>query len=391
MSEEVKEPARLPWYRRHGEYMERARGYLRGWADREWELPVAVREEVHAYRHVASIRLIFESNLIEGAGLSEGDTRTVVEKYFPRLPINVEHRPAPRRALPDLSLVDPATLEGLLQRFQEEPPPPEAGTGSLRFRGRSRATREVTQHYQAFLITMRLGRELEARPAIIALAEFFLRASPPGQPPLWQREPRWIGTRHWHPMIAAILDGTKTELSEADRALITIREVQALHATLAEGLLPADAGVSAGEFRIDERTAGLHVKFPSPSLVPAAMHEWERRTNARLPGPGGSIENAVVAHACAISYDFVRTHPFPDFNGRLSRLLLNAVLVPHVPFPVVLSGRSKENGNYLRALKMADRGDMRGYETLVAMSICASFEEVNENLRLAGLPVLMPK
>jgi len=46
--------------------------------------------------------------------------------------------------------------------------------------------------------------------------------------------------------------------------LFTEGFIRSLHQTLATNLLPADAGVQAGEYRIDARSIGLDVAFPAP-------------------------------------------------------------------------------------------------------------------------------
>ncbi len=96
-----------------------------------------------------------------------------------------------------------------------------------------------------------------------------------------------------------------------------------------------------------------------------------------------------------ISYEFVRVHPFIDFNGRVSRLLLQFVAMAFgIPFCIVIKGNKKARHRYIEALRRADAivdfnninyKHLEPYATLIAMSICEAFEEINTNLSLAGL------
>lgn len=61
-----------------------------------------------------------------------------------------------------------------------------------------------------------------------------------------------------------------------------------------------------------------------------------------------------------LHYKFVRIHPFDDGNGRVSRLLMNYVLLKNGLPPVII--KSADKRNYLSALHFADIGD---YEPLI--------------------------
>jgi Fic family protein len=154
-------------------------------------------------------------------------------------------------------------------------------------------------------------------------------------------------------------------------------------------LLPEDAGVAAGQYRIDTRMVDWDAVFPAPELIPAAMHQYIIRVQEILAEVlEGRLDRFLAA--AQISYEFVRIHPFPDFNGRLSRLLLMTVLnVCGVPFPVTLRGDSKNRKRYFRALKSGNAGDLKPYATLIAMRIVQSFEEVERNVSIAGLPSIL--
>src|SRR5205823_1964159 len=63
-----------------------------------------------------------------------------------------------------------------------------------------------------------------------------------------------------------------------------------------------------------------------------------------------------VVLAAMLHYKFVRIHPFDDGNGRISRLLMNYVLLQHNLPPVIIKSADKKN--YLFALNLGDTGNI---------------------------------
>ena len=91
-------------------------------------------------------------------------------------------------------------------------------------------------------------------------------------------------------------------------------------------------------------------EYASVTDTPILMQElmvWYRENETKLH----PVEIATLFH-----YKFVRIHPFDDGNGRISRLLLNYVLLKN-GFPHVII-KSADKSNYLRALHNADVGDL---------------------------------
>jgi Fic family protein len=92
-------------------------------------------------------------------------------------------------------------------------------------------------------------------------------------------------------------------------------------------------------------------EYASVTDTPILMRElmdWYRENETKLH----PIELATLLH-----YKFVRIHPFDDGNGRISRLLLNYVLLKNGFPPVII--KSADKTNYLRALHNADVGDFQ--------------------------------
>lgn len=108
--------------------------------------------------------------------------------------------------------------------------------------------------------------------------------------------------------------------------------------------------------------------YASPEETPIQMGElveWFKAEEEKQ-------ELHPVALAALLHYKFVRIHPFDDGNGRLSRLLMNYVLVKHNLPPVVI--KSTDKRNYLFALNQADAGDLDAFIKYIAAQAIWSIE-----------------
>ena len=79
-----------------------------------------------------------------------------------------------------------------------------------------------------------------------------------------------------------------------------------------------------------------------------------------------------VTLAAIFHYKFVCIHPFDDGNGRVSRLLMNYVLLAHKLPPVVIKSSDKQN--YLHALHLADTGQYEAFIHYIAAQVVSSLE-----------------
>ncbi|KGO46551.1 hypothetical protein PEX1_066320 [Penicillium expansum] len=82
----------------------------------------------------------------------------------------------------------------------------------------------------------------------------------------------------------------------------------------------------SGIYRSDEVSAGLHA-FPHPCLVPYKMKSMfhELKCDLKEATKNGTIDP--IALASKYTHIFVNIHPFIDGNGRMCRLILNAMLL----------------------------------------------------------------
>jgi Fic family protein len=94
--------------------------------------------------------------------------------------------------------------------------------------------------------------------------------------------------------------------------------------------------------------------------------------------------------AAKISYNFVRIHPFRDFNGRLSRIIMNMILIIFgSPFFIPLKGDKKGKKRYLTSLKQANNGKIKPLASLIAKNTVEIFDEFDKNIQNAGLKSLL--
>lgn len=108
--------------------------------------------------------------------------------------------------------------------------------------------------------------------------------------------------------------------------------------------------------------------YASPIDTPIKMAElidWFRTEEEKK-------ELSPVALAALLHYKFVLIHPFDDGNGRISRLLMNYVLLRNNLPPVIIKTTDKKN--YLTALNRADAGDIDSFIKYISDQLIWSLE-----------------
>lgn len=108
--------------------------------------------------------------------------------------------------------------------------------------------------------------------------------------------------------------------------------------------------------------------FATPQDTPILMGElmqWYREEEEKNELPP-------IALASLLHYKFVRIHPFDDGNGRISRLLMNYVLLKHDLPPVII--KSVDKKNYLFALNLADIGNLEAFIEYIENELIWSLE-----------------
>jgi hypothetical protein len=118
-----------------------------------------------------------------------------------------------------------------------------------------------------------------------------------------------------------------------------IQYIHFLHKITMMGILPA---TKRGVFRRGAVNVGdPDVFFPPPSTIPGLMENYCQTFPTQVDVAQGAD---VIRKAAEASYNFVRIHPYVDGNGRISRLLMNLVLMGRFP-PVYLKADKKVDIN----------------------------------------------
>ncbi len=149
----------------------------------------------------------------------------------------------------------------------------------------------------------------------------------------------------------------------------TIREsdIRSLHALLME----SDAEMGPGEYRnVGVIISGSEHRPPEPLEVPDRMEKLTTWINSNLD------KNPVICASVAY-HELASIHPFKDGNGRVSRLLMNLVLLRHA-FPICNVRRS-DRPSYFDALAFADVGI---YDALIRLVCERSADLFAEYVRI---------
>lgn len=124
--------------------------------------------------------------------------------------------------------------------------------------------------------------------------------------------------------------------------------------------LPSEAPGAFREHDIQPFPGGM---TPPPwTDVPSLMTDWLKDANGLRAGMAG-----LPATIAGLHCRFEQIHPFLDGNGRTGRLILNLMLVRLGYPPVIVYKRQRLR--YLRALRLADRGDTGALGELLARAI----------------------
>lgn len=140
----------------------------------------------------------------------------------------------------------------------------------------------------------------------------------------------------------------------ADELLITPEFICKLHKDAFEEIFPA----WAGQYRDRNITVGKHTP-PQYYEVPLLVRQYCQDIEARLSALGTAppITNTLLETLAFAEGRFLSIHPFLDFNGRVTRMLLFALCYRLELPPVELVPKEKQKENYLFALSEGDKLD----------------------------------
>lgn len=144
-----------------------------------------------------------------------------------------------------------------------------------------------------------------------------------------------------------------------DRALDEVLLLD-FHTALSGTLFP-DA---AGRYRLKPVQVGAH-EPPDAPLVPQRMRDYTRNLAERMQHMTGEADDLLLEFLAYAEGELLSIHPFPDLNGRISRLWLTEILRRLQLPPVDVVPPSPEfRARYLAALSAADHRD---WKPLIAM------------------------
>lgn len=364
------------WYRQFGEYFTEALGYLEaiGKSQIDPKQPAIVN-----FERESLAQFIFESNNLEREGLSLGATKELVLNgldEFPEL-----------KALTKDEMAELADLEkncrtiaddgvpidfkfskgGIFRRKNNEILDKASVSLIARYKDKSREALTVVQHFTATLMVERWALET-------LVSRMLRNAYNIAQNAQKLDDPKRKATAQ------AFLERNFPENKPPEYVpLFTEEKIKQLHGMLAKDLVD-ESNAPAGHYRTRAIMTDIESHYPAPEDVPTAMQVFISRFHALEQHDLNPISLASWA-----STQFVLIHPFPDFNGRVSRLMLNAVFRSYrLPFWISLRSSQKDRRRYFTALKHYREGRTYSITTLVAIQLIKEFESMNKILSLSN-------
>lgn len=331
-----------------------------------------IHAQLKSYNLLSEIRMIFESNRIENAGMNFSETKKLIREFFPEIPSNYINF----RILGDeeiRSILAGSNIKKFIDSIESKGLSLKEIVPTIKFGDQSRAWIEVARHNIGYLYIESKVYNYFYQSYAFNFAEHIKKNYSE------KMKQDWIKN---YPQFD--FDTIQYPLAFSEEF------IKELHRKISEGLLPDDAQVAPGEYRIDDRAAGVETVFVSPQLIVSGMSHFILQSNSIIDSlkrdPISKCKWYPIDAAAKISHQLVRIHPFPDFNGRLSRLILVYTLkLLNVPFAVSLRGGAKDKSRYINALKKADLGNPTPYEAIIAKSIIDSFLEIDSNLEAIGI------
>ncbi|MGA2296645.1 MAG: Fic family protein [FCB group bacterium] len=152
---------------------------------------------------------------------------------------------------------------------------------------------------------------------------------------------------------------------------IIIPEEYFLDAKTPDGL-PAKRKITPGQYKTMpnhvETPTGEIFYFASPEETPAKMMDlmnwYKKECEEKKDHP--------LIIASMFHYQFLRIHPFDDGNGRMSRLLMNLILMQFGYPPAIVQTERRED--YINSLQYADADDFDKFIIFIGERLIESLE-----------------
>lgn len=365
-------PRSIPWYKRFRDEFSKSLKYI--YAMRY----VAIkRETLDVFDKETLARFIFESNNLEREGLPFGETKELVI-------LGLEEYPD------DMFDASDEQEKGLFKLLKEIKRDAQIDFGVLnhhilndieihrdesnyeliaKYGGKSKEADKVIQYFLATRDANYYAVEYRLSRIALRLKESLLSQS---------QNPVKIKNRKKRESLQKEIEKIFSDAPNV-KVFITEDRIKLLHELMADGFVDKK-NAKAGQYRTKPIMTDLDSHYPAPNDVPAAMANFVKKYQEF------ETQNLnPIALAAWASTQFVLIHPFPDFNGRMSRLLMNMILRTHgVPFWVSLSSSGKERKKYIAALRQAREGNYLWISTLISIQLNQGFHDLNRMLDLAG-------
>ena len=158
-----------------------------------------------------------------------------------------------------------------------------------------------------------------------------------------------------------------------------------LNALLHRGITERPALGGQGQKIMRKITPGIYKQMPNHVLtLSGKIHHYVEPL--QVPGEMEKLikylrhqegKQHPVELASYIHYEFTRIHPFDDCNGRISRMLLNLILMRAYYPPIVI--KIEERRRYLEFLEKADAGDREPFYLFIANHVKLSLTTSNQS------------
>jgi Fic family protein len=137
-----------------------------------------------------------------------------------------------------------------------------------------------------------------------------------------------------------------------------------------------------GKLRTIEVKVSKHTP-PKHYLIPQLLEDFTKDLKIRLKHlpklEDDSFLDKLIELLAWAHHRFLWIHPFTDYNGRISRLLSNIILINLNLPPIELKVETpKTRGDYVNALQKADSGHYQELEKLFSKAITESIKEYEE-------------
>lgn len=391
--------AGTPWHQGYEERRHEVLALQKQYYDRCTELGADPRKIKESVSRELVTRIVHESNWQEDLYLDAGRTRELADAVFDD-PIGIK---GPRL---DMQAIVKAHRDKAIQLVRGGASNEELAAYNLsrsheavRWIAGDAVNRHVAQLCAIFEEVAQRVKE-SGDPAAIAYFTdtptttilhmgVAIRANP--KPVQWELPMRG-GERTFGEYMSGLIDLGSRELTKP----VEMEYLHFLHRLTLMGLLAAS---KCGVFR----KTPVHVSgnsdlfFPPPEVVPGLMQEF--CNGLYLIIKWGAVlgvsddEDACrearekyitnfdrIKEAAWQSYRFVRIHPYSDGNGRMSRLVMNMVLLVEHP-PVYLKADAKGRHRYSWALRKADRGDITPLACLIANSLKQTYKRLLDSVK----------